>query len=199
MEFSENELASMICDNNEDVTDAIFYKYSYIIDMIYNKYKYIIKFLKLEDEEIKQEAFYAFNNAIINYRDELKISLPAFITLCIKRKLYNCIKIAKSNKNLIYLNKISIYDTSEEITSIENFIGDLKYSPENLVLNNINYQDLIDKILISLSPKEKDVFNLYINDFNSNEISKILKISLKQVYNAIQRIREKTKSIIEHY
>ena len=30
MEFSEKELTSMICDNNEDVKDAIFDKYSYL-------------------------------------------------------------------------------------------------------------------------------------------------------------------------
>lgn len=198
MEFSENELTSMICDNNEDVTDAIFDKYSYLVDVIVYKYEDTIKALKLDMEEVKQEAFYAFNDAIINYRDELAASFPTFISLCIRRKLWNRFKITTANKNLTYLNETSINNLFVKTSDLEK-LCDMKYNPEKIVITNDYYEEITSKILISLSPREKDVFKLCINGFSSKEISKILKLNIKTVYNAIVRIKEKASSIIENY
>ncbi len=198
MEFSEKELTSMICDNNEDVKDAIFDKYSYLVDVLVYKYEGTIKALKLDMEEIKQEAYYAFNDAIINYRDELAASFPTFISLCIRRKLCNRFRIATSNKNLTYLSKTSINNIFIKNSDLEK-LCDMKYNPERIVTINDNYENLVSKIIISLSPKEKDIFKLCINGFSLKDISKILKINIKTVYNAIGRIREKASSIIENY
>ena len=198
MEYSENELTSMICDNNEDVTDAIFDKYGYLVDVIIHKYENTIKTLKLDKEEVKQEAYYAFNDAIINYRNELASSFPTFISLCIRRKLCNRFQIATANKNLTHLNVTSMNNIYVKNTDLEK-LCDVKYNPERIVTNNDNCEDLINKILISLSPKEKDVFKLFINGFSFKDISKILKLNIKTVYNTVGRIREKTNSIIENY
>ena len=198
MEFSENELTSMICDNNEDVTNATFDKYSYLVDLIIHKYENTIKTLKLDIEEVKQEAYYAFNDAIINYRDELASSFPTFISLCIRRKLYNRFKIATANKNLTHLNETSINNITLKKSNLEK-ISDMKYNPERIITINDNCEDLVNKILISLSPKEKDVFKLFINGFTTKDISMILKLNIKTIYNTVGRIREKTNSIIENY
>ena len=130
MEFAENELTSMICDNNEDVTDAIFDKYSYLVDVIVYKYEGTIKALKLDMEEVKQEAYYAFNDAIINYRDELASSFPTFVSLCIRRKLWNRFRITTANKNLTHLNETSINNIFVKTSDLEK-LCDMKYNPEN--------------------------------------------------------------------
>lgn len=198
MKFSENELTSMICDNNEDVTDAIFDKYSYLVDVIVYKYEGTIKALKLDMEEIKQEAYYAFNDAIINYRDELAASFPTFISLCIRRKLWNRFKITTANKNLTHLNETSINNIFVKTSDLEK-LCDMKYNPEKIVITNGYYEEIASKILVSLSPREKDVFKLYIGGFSLKEISKILKLNIKTVYNVIGRIKEKSRTIIENY
>lgn len=198
MKFSENELTSMICDNNEDVTDAIFDKYSYLVDVIVYKYEGTIKALKLDMEEVKQEAYYAFNDAIINYRDELAASFPTFISLCIRRKLWNRFKITTANKNLTHLNETSINNIFVKTSDLEK-LCDMKYNPEKIVITNGYYEEIASKILVSLSPREKDVFKLYIGGFSLKEISKILKLNIKTVYNVIGRIKEKSRTIIENY
>lgn len=198
MKFSENELTSMICDNNEDVTDAIFDKYSYLVDVIVYKYEGTIKALKLDMEEVKQEAYYAFNDAIINYRDELAASFPTFISLCIRRKLWNRFKITTANKNLTHLNETSINNIFVKTSDLEK-LCDMKYNPEKIVITNGYYEEIASKILVSLSPREKDVFKLYIGGFSLKEISKILKLNIKTVYNVIGRIKEKSITIIENY
>lgn len=194
MEFSEKELTSMICDNNEDVTDAIFDKYSYLVDVIVYKYEGTIKALKLDMEEVKQEAYYAFNDAIINYRDELAASFPTFISLCIRRKLWNRFKITTANKNLTHLNETSINNIFVKTSDLEK-LCDMKYNPEKIVITNDYYEEIASKILVSLSPREKDVFKLYIGGFSLKEISKILKLNIKTVYNVIGRIKEKSRTI----
>lgn len=198
MEFSEKELTSMICDNNEDVTDAIFDKYSYLVDVIVYKYEGTIKALKLDMEEVKQEAYYAFNDAIINYRDELAASFPTFVSLCIRRKLWNRFRITTANKNLTHLNETSINNIFVKTSDLEK-LCDMKYNPEKIVITNGYYEEIASKILVSLSPREKDVFKLFINGFSSKEISNILKLNIKTVYNTLGRIREKASSIIENY
>ena len=198
MEFAENELTSMICDNNEDVTDAIFDKYSYLVDVIVYKYEGTIKALKLDIEEVKQEAYYAFNDAIINYRDELASSFPTFISLCIRRKLWNRFRITTANKNLTHLNETSINNIFVKTSDLEK-LCDIKYNPEKIVITNGYYEEIASKILVSLSPREKDVFKLCINGFSSKEISNILKLNIKTIYNTLGRIREKASSIIENY
>ncbi len=198
MKFSENELTSMICDNNEDVTDAIFDKYSYLVDVIVYKYEGTIKALKLDMEEVKQEAYYAFNDAIINYRDELAASFPTFISLCIRRKLWNRFKITTANKNLTHLNETSINNIFVKTSDLEK-LCDMKYNPEKIVITNGYYEEIASKILVSLSPREKDIFKLYIGGFSLKEISKILKLNIKTVYNVIGRIKEKSRTIIENY
>ena len=76
---------------------------------------------------------------------------------------------------------------------------DMKYNPEKIVITNGYYEEIASKILVSLSPREKDVFKLCINGFSSKEISNILKLNIKTIYNTLGRIREKASSIIENY
>ena len=75
----------------------------------------------------------------------------------------------------------------------------MKYNPEKIVITNGYYEEIASKILVSLSPREKDVFKLYIGGFSLKEISKILKLNIKTVYNVIGRIKEKSRTIIENY
>ena len=63
MEFSENELASMICDNDEDVNEALYKKYSYLVTIVINKNKDTLnnlndKFNQLDNGSFVNITFY---------------------------------------------------------------------------------------------------------------------------------------------
>ena len=195
MEFSENELVSMICDNDEDVKAAIYEKYAYIIDIILFKYRVILHKLNIDKNDIKQEALIAFNNSLITYNYNKNASLPTYITVVIARRIHNFFrqKSLKIKKDIILINSLKNEQNVMEL------IPDNKYNPERIIDEKTNYDNLVKEILISLSPKEKDIFYLLINNFKCTDISKILKINLKQVYNAVHRIKDKAKSIIDNY
>ena len=59
-----------------------------------------------------------------------------------------------------------------------------------------NVLALKEKINDILSPMEKEVYELLINDFSYLDIASILSYSPKQIDNTIQRIRAKIKDII---
>ena len=71
-----------------------------------------------------------------------------------------------------------------------------KNDPLNNLEENDNYNELNFKIARVLSKKEYEVYALMLKHYNYKEIAQILNINEKQVDNAIQRIKNKVKSII---
>ena len=195
MEFSENELASMICDNDEDVNEALYKKYSYLVTIVINKNKDTLTKLKIELDEAKQESFYALNEALTTYRDDRDASLTVYIINVIDYRVQKLIRKKLRKKSKDEINNVSLENCNETLLKIT---PDIKYNPEKLMLSNESYTTLVNDIMISLSPHEKEIFNLIKENYSYNDISKILNLNIKQVYNSVYRIKDKVKSIIEN-
>ena len=195
MEFSENELASMICDNDEDVNEALYKKYFYLISIVLNKNKDTLTKLKIELDEAKQESFYALNEALTTYRDDRDASLTVYIINVIDYRVQKLIRKKLRKKTKDEINNVSLENCNETLLKIT---PDIKYNPENLMLSNESYTNLVNDIMLSLSPHEKEIFNLIKENYSYNDISKILNLNIKQVYNSVYRIKDKVKSIIEN-
>lgn len=195
MEFSENELASMICDNDEDVNEALYKKYSYLVTIVINKNKDTLNNLKIELDEAKQESFYALNEALTTYRDDRDASLTVYIINVIEYRVQKLIRKKLRKKSKDEINNVSLENSNNALLKIT---SDLEYNPENLILSNENYNTMLNNIIISLSPNEKEIFNLIKENYSYNDISKILNLNIKQVYNSVYRIKDKAKTIIEN-
>lgn len=195
MEYSENELASMICDNDEDVNEALYKKYSYLISIVLNKNKDTLTKLKIELDEAKQESFYALNEALTTYRDDRDASLTVYIINVIDYRIQKLIRKKLRKKTKDEINNVSLENCNETLLKIT---PDIKYNPENLMLSNESYTTLVNDIMLSLSPHEKEIFNLIKENYSYNDISEILNLNIKQVYNSVYRIKDKVKSIIEN-
>ena len=197
MEFTDEELTLMVSENNEDAKDVLYAKYNYIIDIIMAKYKKSIYALSLDYSEVKQEAMVGFTDALIRYKDSKETSLPTFISVVVERKIQNCIRKADTIKNKVHNESYSLEQEYEVFKRpLEEIIGDNRKNPEVQMENHENYEELIKKINESLSPFEKDVYDLIINDFNYHDIARILNKEPKQIDNTIQRIRNKIKDLL---
>jgi len=187
----------MVSENNEDAKDVLFDKYSYIIDIILAKYKKSIYALGLDYYEVKQDAMVAFTDALVRYSAEKESSLPTFISLVVERKIQNCIRHADTTKNKIQNEAYSLEHEYEVFKRpLEEIIGDNSKDPLTKMENDESFTELKKKINESLSPFEKDVYNLIINGFNYQDIAKILDKDPKQIDNTIQRIRNKIKEML---
>ena len=197
MEFTDEELTSMVSENNEDAKDVLYAKYNYIIDIIMAKYKKSIYALGLDYSEVKQEAMVGFTDALIRYSDSKETSLATFISIVVERKIQNCIRKAETIKNKVNNEAYSLEQEYEAFKRpLAEIIGDNKENPELQMESRENYEELIQKINRALSPFEKDVYDLIINDFNYQDIAKLLNKEPKQIDNTIQRIRNKIKDLL---
>lgn len=194
MDYPDNELTYYLKDNSEEARDILYDKYKYIIDYLINKYRRVFLALNIDIEEVRQEANLAFSYAIYNYDDSKDAKMSTFITMCVERKVRAVIKKYETNKNKAFSDSISFDNTNDEI-SLENIVGDETYEPSKNIENidTINYID--NEVRQVLSSNELEVYNLLIKGYKYNEIADILKKSLKQIDNTIQRIKSKIKKI----
>lgn len=195
MEYSINEITSMICENDDDVKEYIYHKYSYIIDIVLRKYKRLIYKYEINYAEIKQEALIAFDDAIKSYDSEKNASLARFITVVINHQILNYIRDTSKK----YHKEISINSVDNlGVEYIEKIVVP-KYNTERIVFSKLSKDQIIEELLPILSSKERDVLILKLEGYNNSEIKSILNMNLKNIYNTCIRIKNKTAYIIEKY
>ena len=66
-------------------------------------------------------------------------------------------------------------------------------NPEDMFISDENVAEIRRKINDSLSPKEKNVFELYMAGESYQSIGQTLSMSIKSVDNSLQRIRRKLR------
>jgi len=199
MEYSDIELTELVRENNEDAKDLIYDKYHYIIDIILAKYKKTFYVLGIDSKEAKQEAMLAFTDALIKYSSDKSTSLATFISLVVERKIQNCIRKAETIKNKKTKETYSLdYEYEVFNKPLKEIIGDPDADPLVKMESKENYLELVTKIKGALSPLEYEVYELLINDFDYQDIAKIMGKKPKQIDNSIQRIRTKIKDLLNN-
>ncbi len=198
MEFSEEELISLALENNETAKNKIYDQYKYIVQIILKKYQRIAFNAGLDLNELEQEAYYAFSDAIKNYREDKNTKFATFLTLCINRRIKKIIKRALGEKAKIINNTFSLdYAHDEDGSTLQDVLSDnLKTDPlYNLEIKE-NYEELLTNIKKCLSQSEYEIFIFLRNEFDYQTIASITKKNAKQIDNAIQRVKNKIKDIL---
>ncbi len=198
-EVNDNELINMIHESSDEAKDYLFMKYQYIINIEMKKYMRIANLLGYDYHDLYQEALVGFSDALNSYRDDKNCSLASFITLCVDRRLQVAIKKAGRLKNQLLNDSLSLEHIYSSYTApLKDLLSDNK---ENDPLENIvkeeEKEELVTNIKKSLSDNEYEVYSLMINGLKYDEIATLLGKDLKQVDNAMQRIKNKIKKIIE--
>ncbi len=200
MEFSDSKLIEMVRENDENAKDLLFQKYKFIIDAAIKKYIFVSKKFGIDYHDLYQEADVGFSDALVSYRDDKDMSLPSFITLCVDRRLRIFIRKYTTQKNKIINETLSLEHIYDKTSSpLSDLISD---NNENNPLDNMvkeeHLKELIDNIHNSLSTSEREVYDLMINGLKYDEIAMILNKNLKQVDNAMQRIKLKITNILKN-
>ena len=88
-------------------------------------------------------------------------------------------------------NAISLEDNDMQL-----YLDNTDYNPEKLVLEELEYMELKERILNKLSWKEELIFTLKEQNYTNKEISEITDNSLRSVYNIIRRIQVKVSNLM---
>ena len=193
MEYNDYELVSLAQENNE-----------YAIEILHNKYKDIIKtkakkvygYLKntgIELSDIIQEITFGFEEAISGFNQDDNAIFYTFANLCMDRQLSTYILKQTRDKNKI-LNEAITLDYEDD-NNLYMFLKD-ETTPEAELFNKENSKNIYNNIKKSLTEQEDSVFEMKLQGFNYKEISEVLDLDIKDIYNTIGRIKTKVSKII---
>lgn len=194
--LADNELLYLIQEKNEEAGDLLFERYKHIIDISVNKYLRSAYALNVDIEELKQEAMLGYVDAIHSYNDNMNMKLSSFISLCVERRLQNIIRKNNTGKIKMLKEAYSLDNEIGEDLTLADVVGDNRNNPEVIKEEKESVKKLREKIDFALSNSEKEVLELMLNDYSSEEIASILGVDIKRVYNATARIRMKLKELI---
>lgn len=198
-EYNEEELLYLIHCGSEEAQERLFEKYFYRISswvVPYCHYEY----LGFDKDDLVQIGMIHFETIMNSYRCDLNNNLYSYVKKSVIRKIVKTIDFMK--EDILYQNNIFISFDEHAFGQIEGYyykdvIPDLNetYRPENRFIikeHTLEYKKIFQS---QTSSQEKEIMTYIRRGYTAQEISKILDISLKSVYNAIYRCRRKCKPL----
>lgn len=181
------------------------------IDSLMKRYKSLVRkrarslFMTGGDQDdLMQEGMIGLFKAIQDYDKTKEAGFVTFAELCITRQLYSAVKSSNRQKNIPLNTYVSIYSpvyTQENGEQDGNLIVDhsleaMGMSPEEILIDRENEENLRKRIYECLSKLEREVFSLYLDGMTYQEIAKKLEKEPKSIDNALQRIKSKVNKVL---
>lgn len=190
---SDSELLMLFHEKVEEAENMLNQKYEIIIKLILKKYVPIIKILNISFEDLYNECFALYHNALENYRNKTSASFNTYVSLIIERKVKKTIiKEYKERKKytIIYIKDM-----------MDNFNSDNKYAkdPLEILCENENLEEMNNKITQRLNEKEINIYKLMVNGLSCKDISLALKKDYYSIYRKVRSIRKKVNSELKNF
>jgi RNA polymerase sigma factor (sigma-70 family) len=167
------------------------------MDIIMNKLKQYNIYTRVEEfvQEVKLKVWKAFT---FNYDPSRSGVYTFFVNVC-DNAIVQYLKRINRFKRVALLEAVSLNETIDDETETE-FI-ELLQEDEDLeykVVNSIEYERLKKVFVSMLTPMEKNIFEILIEDHNSQADYKLIMeetgYRAKQIDNALWRIRKKAEN-----
>ena len=181
-----------------------------IMDYIISKYKYLViraaKAIYLiggENDDLIQEGMIGLFKAVRDFDTNQETSFYSFAELCISRQMYTAIKLSQRQKHMPLNTYVSLYDMKKsdcddkQAPLIEQLETETNSNPEELFLDKERMQMLVEELNDRLSDMERRVLHLHLQGEDYRSIAELLDKSPKSIDNALQRIRQKMRTILE--
>ena len=181
-----------------------------IMDYIISKYKYVViraaKAMYLlggENDDLIQEGMIGLFKAVRDFDIHQETSFYSFAELCISRQMYTAIKLSQRQKHMPLNSYVSLYDIkktdsdNKQSPLIEQLEMTTNNNPEELFLDKERMLMLVGELNQRLSDMERRVLHLHLQGEDYRSIAELLDKSPKSIDNALQRIRQKMRTILE--
>lgn len=195
----DEELILRLRDGEEDITDYIMDKYK---NLVKSKAKSMY-ILGADGDDLIQEGMIGLFKAIRDYDSGRDASFFTFADLCISRQMYTAVQASRRQKHAPLNSYVSLYshvasgsEQGEEAELLNILASKAELSPEEMVINKENLENLERTIERELSTFEKQVLDLYLTGMSYVQIAKVLGRDEKSADNALQRIKGKLKKVI---
>lgn len=179
-------------------------------DVLLRRYMPMVKaeakplFLKGADEEdLIQEGMLGLFQALRDYDADRGASFKTFAVLCVRRHLCSAVEASARRKHDPLNTAVSydVPDLPDAYDAATSSDTDAMFSPEDnpeeAYISEESSRRLMEDIRKELSPLERQVFDLYLEGVNYRDIAARLGRKPKSIDNALQRIRHKTRQLLD--
>ncbi|MCH5253315.1 MAG: RNA polymerase sporulation sigma factor SigH [Lachnospiraceae bacterium] len=182
-----------------------------IMDFIMNKYKNLVRskaqsmyILGADNDDLIQEGMIGLFKAVRDFDSGRDASFYTFADLCISRQMYTAVQASRRQKHIPLNTYVSLYATTKEdpersegdMTLVNMLALKAEQSPEEMLIDKENVEQLEKTIEKELSGFEKQVLDLYLTGMRYTQIAKVLGRDEKSTDNALQRIKTKLRKAI---
>ena len=188
--LTDEELIIKYRDGDQAILNFICEKYKPLV--LKNSKKYFL--VGGENEDLIQEGMIGLFSAIGDYNISSDVTFYHFAQMCIDRQMIKAIEASNRKKHSPLNAYVSLYDEDGAEREEPAFTTD---DPAEIVIEAEENLDLIDRLKKALSPMEKQVFELYMQDYDYREIAAKLGKTEKSVDNTLTRIKSKAKELIK--
>lgn len=188
---NDYEIVFLAQEKDEVASNILYNKYKIFLKSKSKKYYNFLRNFGLDFDDVFQEILVAFEVSINKFNQEYDASFFTFLTACVEKHMISICRKYSSEKYKV-LNEALYFDNDDEYSLLD-IIGDNNTPEVNLLVEsdlNLLYKNINNKLTFY----ESVVFDLKINGFEYQEISDILDINIKSVYNYIRSIKLKIKS-----
>lgn len=167
--YNDNELLYLIEEKSEEALEILQEKYLILI-------KTKIKGMKIpydKRSDYLEEGLITLNKAVKTFDSKKSSSFYSYFTLLLNRKFIDLLRKRTRDSKIVFVDDLNDY-------VVDNYIKEEFVFEEPLYLSNI----------------EKEIFKLkFIEGKTSKQIALELKLPIKKVYEATDRIKRKSKKV----
>ena len=187
-QLTDEELIKIYRDGDQAILNYICEKYKPLA--LKNSKKYFL--VGGENEDLIQEGMIGLFSAIGDYDTNSEVTFFHFAQMCIDRQMLKAIEASNRKKHSPLNAYVSLYDEDGQEIDEPAFAAD---DPAEIVIEAEENLDLIDRLKQALSKMEKQVFELYMQDYDYREIAEKLGKSEKSIDNTLTRIKAKARQL----
>jgi len=195
-EQTDEELVEAVRQGDTDALEYLIQKYKNFVRAKARSYFLI----GADREDIVQEGMIGLYKSIRDFRGDKLSSFKAFAELCITRQIITAIKTATRQKHIPLNSYVSldkpIYDEDSDRTLLDVICTVRVADPEELIINQEEFDDIEDKMSELLSDLERKVLMLYLDGRSYQEIAVDLARHVKSIDNALQRVKRKLEKYL---
>ena len=196
---TDEELIQLLRDGRTEITDYLMDKYK---ELVRQKAKAVF-LIGGENDDLIQEGMIGLFKAIRDFDPAAGAPFGSFADLCISRQLYSAIKAAGRKKHQPLNTYISIYGTDEkgkeghQLPLTETIVAGVESNPEEKLLHAEYARALEEELQGRLSKLENRVLYLHLLGMDYIKIAEVTDKSPKTIDNALQRIKAKTRQLMQ--
>ena len=197
LKLDDDQLVDLVHQGESEALDFLIHKYRNFVRAKARTYFLI----GADKEDIVQDGMIGLYKAIRDFKGDKFTSFKAFAELCITRQIITAIKTATRQKHIPLNSYVSldkpIFDEESDRTLLDVITGTKAMNPEDLIINQEEFDDIELKMAELLSDLERKVLALYLDGQSYQEISEELNRHVKSIDNALQRVKRKLERYLE--